>query len=278
MTFDWSKVGEVKVTQEGYIADMLRDSGVEGLAKTPAADNLYETRDETPLASKDVSEWYHSQVAKALYLAKRTKPECLTAVAYLATRVQKCNLDDVVKLIRLIRYIRRTKDTGIILKPGKLGVTVRSYIDAAYGLHQDGKSVTGCVTVIGEAGPVHAKSVKQKIVTKSSTEAETVATSDSANQTMHIRRFLIEQGYDQGPAEVFQDNISCMNLLNRGKSNSERTRHMSIRYFWLAEQLKSKEIKLTHLRTEDMSANVLTKPVQGAQFDRERRLLTNWGS
>ena len=120
--------------------------------------------------------------------------------------------------------------------------------------------------------------VKQKIVTKSSTEAETVATSDSANQTMHIRRFLMEQGYDQGPAEIFQDNISCMNLLSRGKSNSERTRHMSIRYFWLAEQLKSKEIKLTHLRTEDMSANVLTKPVQGAQFDRERRLLTNWSS
>jgi hypothetical protein len=255
---------------------MLRDSGVEGLAKTPAADNLFETREEVALASKDVNEWFHSQVAKALYLAKRTKPECLTAVAYLTTRVQKCNLDDVVKLMRLIKYIRRTRDTGITLKPGKLGVTIRSYIDAAYGLHKDGKSVTGCLTVIGESGPVHAKSVKQKIVTKSSTEAEMVATSDSANQTLHIRQFLIEQGHEQQAAEIFQDNISCMNLLNRGKSNSERTRHMSIRYFWLSEQIKKKEIKLTHLRTEDMSANILTKPVQGAQFDRERRLLTGW--
>jgi hypothetical protein len=48
MTFDWSKPGEVSVTQEGYISDMLRDSGVEGFAKTPAADNLYEIREETP--------------------------------------------------------------------------------------------------------------------------------------------------------------------------------------------------------------------------------------
>ena len=73
MTLNWSKRGEVSVTQEGYIMDMLRDSGVEGTSKTPAADNLYETREETPLASKDVSEWFHSQVAKALYLAKRNQ-------------------------------------------------------------------------------------------------------------------------------------------------------------------------------------------------------------
>jgi hypothetical protein len=278
MTFDWSQPGQVKITQEGYITEMLNNSGVEGMAKTPAADNLYEVREEVPLATEETSEWFHSQVAKALYLAKRTKPECLTAVAYLTTRVTKCNLDDVVKLIRLIKYIRRTKNTGIILKPGKEGIKIKSHIDAAYGVHEDGKSVTGCVTMIGESGPIHAKSVKQKIVTKSSTESELVATSDSANQTLHLRQFLVEQGYPQEAAEIFQDNISCMNLLKKGKSCSERTRHMSIRYFWLTEKIRKGEIKLTHIRTEDMCANVLTKPIQGAQYDRERRLLTNWDS
>jgi hypothetical protein len=199
-------------------------------------------------------------------------------VAYLATRVTKCDLDDVVKLIRLIKYIRKTKDTGIILRPGKRGIKVNSYIDAAYGVHEDGKSVTGCVTMIGDSGPVHAKSVKQKIVTKSSTEAEMVGTSDSANQTLHIKQFIKEQGYNHGPAEIFQDNLSCMALLNKGRSSSERTRHMSIRYFWLAEKIKKDEITLTHMRTENMCANILTKPIQGAQFDRERRLLTNWNT
>jgi hypothetical protein len=255
---------------------LLRDCGVDGFAKTPAADNLYETREEVPLASKEVSEWFHSQVAKMLYLAKRTKPECLTAVAYLTTRVTKCNLDDVVKLMRLLKYVRKTKDTGITLKPGNAGIMVKSYIDAAYGVHQDGKSVTGCVITIGDMGPVHAKSTKQKIVTKSSTEAELVATSDSANQTLHLRKFLIEQGHDQGPVEIYQDNVSCMALINKGKSSSERTRHMSIRYFWVSEKIKKDEIKLTHMRTENMFANILTKPLQGSQFDRERRLLTNW--
>jgi hypothetical protein len=36
------------------------------------------------------------------------------------------------------------------------------------------------------------------------------------------------------------------------------------------------EVTVKHLGTEDMFANILTKPVQGAQFVRERLGLTNW--
>ena len=60
---------------------------------------------------------FHSLVAKILDLAKRTKPEWLTAISFLATRVTKCNPDDDVKLERLIKYIRHTKDRGIVLRP-----------------------------------------------------------------------------------------------------------------------------------------------------------------
>jgi virulence-associated protein VapD len=276
MTFDWSIKGEVSITQEGYICEMLENSGVIGEAKTPAASNLYETRDEIELVSDEMKEWYHCQVAKLLYLAKRTRPECLTAVAYLTTRVTKCNIDDVVKLVRLIRYIRKTREMGIILRPGSGGLKVNCYVDAAYGLHSDGKSVTGSVITIGDAGPVHAKSVKQKIVTKSSTEAEFVAASDSANQALHVRQLLISQGHDQHPVKMFQDNLSCMALISKGRASSERTRHMSIRYFWINERVSNKEINIEHLGTEKMFANILTKPIQGSQFTGERKMLTNW--
>jgi hypothetical protein len=238
--------------------------------------NLYETRDESPRLSEEDADWLHRQVAKLLYLAKRTKPECLTAVAYLATRVTKSNIDDMVKVTKLLKYVRHTRDTGIILRPGTRGLQIRCYIDAAYGLHSDGKSVTGSAIVIGDAGPIHAKSSKQKIVTKSSTEAEFVATSDSANQGLYMREFMQEQGYNIPPVIIYQDNMSCIALTNKGRSTSERTRHMSIRYFWIAEQIKSGVMKLEHLGTEEMFANILTKPLGGEQFDKERRMLTNW--
>ena len=84
------------------------------------------------------------------------------------------------------------------------------------------------------------------------------------------------QGYSHGPVVLYQDNLSCMSLINKGKSSSEINRHMAIRYFWLSEKVKKNELKLVHVRTEDMCANILTKPLQGSQFERERRLLTNW--
>jgi hypothetical protein len=142
---------------------------------------------------------------------------------------------------------------------------VKAYIDAAYGVHQDsGKSHTGCAIVLGESGPVFAKSAKQKIVTKSSTEAELVGLSDTASQAIHLRNLIIAQGYDIGPAVVYQDNMSCMALIKRGGPGSKK--------------VALKEVVLEHLGTEDMFANILTKPVQGAQFERERLRLTNWAA
>jgi hypothetical protein len=276
MTFDWSTKGEVKITQSGYINDILGECGVTGTSKSPASTNLFETRENAPSLDNADKDWVHSQVAKMLYLSKRTKPECLTAVAYLATRVTKSNTDDMVKVSKLLKYLRHTKDTGIILKPGNEGITVKCYVDAAYGLHSDGKSVTGSVIVIGDSGPIHAKSSKQKIVTKSSTEAELVAASDSANQAIYVRNFLKEQGHEVGPINMYQDNMSCMALISKGRPSSERTRHMSIRDFWLKDKVAEGVIKVIHLGTSDMIANILTKPVQGQQLIRERRMLTNW--
>ena len=129
------------------------------------------------------------------YLAKRAKPECLTAGAFLATRVTKCTEDDIEKLDRLIRYVRYSKDRGLVLRPGVRGIGVRIFIDAAYGVHGDGRSHTGSCVVIGDVGAVHCRSTKQTIVTKSSTEAELVALSDSANQGLYLRNFLISQGH-----------------------------------------------------------------------------------
>ncbi len=50
--------------------------------------------------------------------------------------------------------------------------------------HGSGKSHTGCVIVLGDAGVVDARSAMQKIVTKISTEAELVGLSDSAAQSI----------------------------------------------------------------------------------------------
>jgi hypothetical protein len=67
-------------------------------------------------------------------------------------------------------------------------------------------------------------------------------------------------------AIIFQDNKSTIQLINNGRSNSERTRHINIRYFFLHDRVREKEIAIVYKSTTDMLADMLTKPLQGEQF------------
>ena len=176
MAFDFSHTGEARLSMSGYIDEMLDSSGVQGIAKNPATDGLFEIRPDAVMVTEGVRVWFHRVTAQLVYLSKRVKPECLTAVAYLATRVTRCSEDDVDKLHRLVRYIRWSRDTGLVFRPGSSGISVRLFVDASYGVHADGKSHTGsCV-------------------------------------------------------------VTCMALVERGRSGTERTHHIQIRYFWVKER------------------------------------------
>jgi hypothetical protein len=69
-----------------------------------------------------------------------------------------------------------------------------------------------------------------------------------------------------------------MALVERGRSGAERTRHIQIRYFWVKERVTTGEVRVEYMPSEDMYANVLTKPLQGAQFIREREGITGWAA
>ena len=270
MLFDFSGDGEVKVTMDKCVEDILRESGVEKRRSTPATAALFNTR-ETIKATPDEAKWFHTNTAKMLYLAKRVRPECLTAVSFLTTRVLCCDIDDWAKLRRLLGYLLLTRERGIVIRIGDT-IQIKVYIDAAYGVHLDtGRSHGGTFIVVGEAGPVFAKSIKQHNVTKSSTEAELVALSDHAGRGIHLRNFLVAQGYKVGPVLILQDNRSCMAIMARGGPTSERSKHINIRYFWLKERIYSGEGVLEHLGTALMFVNILTKPVQGKQCAKERK-------
>jgi len=71
----------------------------------------------------------------------------------------------------------------------------KSWVDAAYAVHDDMKSHTGGATFLGR-GAIMCKSTKQKLNTKISTEAEVVGSSDYLPNTIWARRFLAEQGYE----------------------------------------------------------------------------------
>ena len=116
--------------------------------------------------------------------------------------------------------------------------------------------------------------MKQKIVCRSSTESELVALSDAISLAAYELQFMISLGMEMGHAQVYQDNTSTIRMAQNRKSCSDRTKHIKLRYFFIKQYLDSGEFVATHCPTEIMTADILTKPLQGKSFkDMRDRLL-----
>ena len=119
----------------------------------------------------------------------------------------------------MITYIRATSELSLTLELSNV-LEILANIDASFGVHFDYKSHTG-VAILKGLGLELGWSTKQRLNTKSRTEAELMGVSDGLNTILWLRNFLIAQGYKIGPVKLFQENISTIKIIKNGKSSSE---------------------------------------------------------
>jgi hypothetical protein len=167
-----------------------------GTAATPAGNHLFTVNKEATKLDESTSVIFHHNMAKLLFLCKRARPDVQTAVAFLTTRVKGPDTDDYKKLARVMKYPRGTKEMGLTLEADD-NQLVKWWIDASFAVHPDMKGHTGGVMSMGKGG-IYGTSTRQKIVTKSSTEAELVGVSDVLPQVIWTRNFLLAQGMTSG--------------------------------------------------------------------------------
>ena len=277
MRFDFSKPEEVLVTMAQYTLDILAENEVSCTADTPAAGNLFEIDSESPLLGTVEREKLHRTVAQCLFMATRTRPDIALPVMFLASRVLAPTVQDQNKLYRVLRYLKGTHELGIFLGVGtdKSDFRVICFADASHGVHANGKSHSGIIISHGR-GPVLAKSVKQKIVCRSSTESELVTLSDATSLAAHELAFFQSLGMEFKPVKVHQDNISTIRLAKNGRSLSDRTKHIKLRYFFVKQYIDDGEFEIVYCPTDQQIADVLTKPLQGETFKRLRARLLGY--
>jgi len=147
------------------------------------------------------------------------------------------------------------------------------YVDTAFAVHPDFKSHTGAVMSYG-SGMVQSISRKQKLNTRSSTEAELVGADDVAIMILWTKFFMEAQGYEINQNILYQDNKSTMLLLNNGKrSSTERTRAFNIRYFFLTDQIEKNHLAIEYCPSTGMIADYMSKPLQGKLFQEFRKAI-----
>ena len=245
-----------------------------GMATTPAAEHLFKVN-ETPthLDEKDAM-FFHHNMAKLLFLCKRARPDIQTAVAFLSTRVQHPDRDDYKKLGRAMKYLRKTITLPLTLEADDLQL-IHWWIDGAFATHRDMRSHTGGAMSLGK-GIIYGTSTRQKLNTRSSTEAELVAVDDCMSQILWTRNFLDAQGYNINDCIVYQDNKSAILLEQNGRaSSSKQTRHINIRYYFVTDCANCGEITIKHCPTVEMIGDFFTKPLQGGLFIKFRDRILN---
>lgn len=260
---------QISIRMEKYIKNLLDEwKNQDGRDASPASPNLFKRDPNSPKLGDNDREVFHRMVAKLLYLAKRVAPDILLAVNFLAGFVKEPTQEDEMNLDRVFRYLRGSKDRSISYWRGA-EIKISTYIDAAFACHEEQKSRSGCVLMCAGSF-VGAWSSKQSVNAFSSTEAELIALSEDCSWVLWAKHWLESQGHEQGAVKIFQDNTSVLSILKKGPSADLRTRYLSIRYFFMGDIIKRNEAAIEYCPTGDMLADMFTKPLVGAQFQKLR--------
>jgi hypothetical protein len=261
---DLSYLGmKISIRKEGtmidmsfYVAQVLEDEEVE-VASSPTTKSTYNVADSKKLDETE-RKWFHSKTAKLLYLAKRARPDILTAVIFLCTRVQDATYEDKEKLRRVLGYLKGTAEKKLFLRAQREKRIV-AYVDAAYAVHNDSKSHSGVMIYVGDT-LVYVSSKKQKCMSKSPTEAELIALTDNLGLIELFREFL--EFLTQSPVPmptIYQDCSAVVSLVTKGGGKT-RTKHLRARMNLAKEMVDEARADVVHIKAPEMKADGLTKP------------------
>ena len=248
----------VSVGQSGYRRDLVNKFEYlialqKGGGMVPCTSNIV---DHTASEYIDRTE-FMSVVMSIMFLARFTRPDLLFAIGILSTHCNEPTRAHMRQAITVLKYIKESPDLAIVYKRGNLSSTI--YADASHAIHTDGKG-HGCLVLKMGSGVVYTRSFKLKMVTLSSTESEWIVLCEATTLAEWYRGMLIELGYAGKPVTILQDNTSSI-LIGTNGGNFARTKHLLVKRNKAREGVESGISVIQYCPTENMRADVGTKPL-----------------
>jgi hypothetical protein len=268
MEFDFSFDSKVKINMCNYLTMVITElpEEITGTSATPAANHLFQVREDGHKLNKEQAAAFHHTVYQLLFATNRARWDIQTAVSFLTTQVQEPDKDDWGKLNRELKYLKGTQYLKLRLSADSLNFTIHWYIDGLHQIHGNCQGQIGSLVTFGK-GAVSRSSDKMKCNTKSSTETEIISLGNKLSNVVWMRYFIECQGYDIDESIIFQDNMSALLMEKNGQiSVSKQLKHIKVKYFLIKDYYDAGEINLQYCPTDTMWADVLSKPLQGQKF------------
>jgi hypothetical protein len=192
-------------------------------------------------------------------------------VNQVARKMEKPTNLDWMNVKRIFRYLNGTKNHGLVFN--RSNDAPIGYSDASYAQSEDRKSTSGYAFLFNGAA-ITWRSKKQPIVATSSMEAEFIALASATKEALWIRKLILElnEGEERMPMTIMEDNQGCIKFA-RDAIHNDRSKHIDVRYFFVKERVESNYIKLLYCPTNDMVADLFTKPLGPILFSRLTEML-----
>ena len=280
--FEMSMMGEltyflglqIKQTEEGifvhqtkYSRDLLKKFDMEDCkpiaTPMPTTSSLGPDEDGEMVDQRD----YRSMIDSLLYLTA-SRPDIHFSVCLCARFQASPRASHLQAVKRILRYIKSTTEFGIWYSRSS-ALSIRAFSDADFaGCKIDRKSTSGTCHFLGTS-LVSWSSRKQSSVAQSTAEAEYVAAASACSQVLWMVSTLRDFGLSFSSVPLLCDNTSAINIAKNPVQHS-RTKHIEIRYHFLRDNVEKGNISLEFVESESQLADIFTKPLDRARFEKLR--------
>ena len=265
------KAGHIFIYQEKYADDLLKKFRMTDCKPTSTPMGTNEKLSKEDGKEKVDETIYRSLVGSLIYLTN-TRPDIQHAVSIVSRFMSKPSKSHFTAAKRILRYVKGTKNFGIIYK-AESDCDLIGYTDSDWaGSIDDRKSTTGYIFLLGSK-IISWATKKQKTVALSSAEAEYMAATSATCEAVWLRRIMenLHQRVDR-PTKIYCDNMSTIAMTKNPVFHS-RTKHIEIRHHFIRELVEQGEIELDFCRTKDQLADIFTKPITTEKFIKIRNML-----
>jgi hypothetical protein len=166
----------------------------------------------------------------------------------------------------VLRYLRSTVEYGLRYT-SSVDMRLQGYVDADWaGSAVNRKSTSGCCFSLGPA-MVSWCSRKQSSMALSTVEEKYIVLSVAVCEAVWLRKFLTDVfDHEKDPTIIHCDNQSCVKLSDNLVFH-DKSKHIEIKYHYIRDMVRRKEVHVQYLPTHEQIAYIFTKPLGKMKFE-----------